>query len=82
MNFAVLQLFQLLHRQMGYRIIRRGNRQGDQDLIGMQARVMIAEMLDFQLLNRFDDIRGDQRDIVVDAADFLSRIQQCGAGGA
>ena len=32
--------------------------------------LLYTSMLDLQLLDRFDDIGGDQRDVVVDAADF------------
>ena len=57
MDFAILQLFQLLHRQMGNWIVGRGDRQRNQNFIGMQTGIVVAEVLDFQFLNRFDNVR-------------------------
>lgn len=56
MDFTILQFFQLLHRQMGNWIVGGGDRQRNQNFIGVQPWIVVAEVLNFQLLNRFDNV--------------------------
>ena len=40
--------------------------QGNQHLVGVKPGVRISQMLDLQMLNRREDHRGDQVDLVID----------------
>ena len=43
----------------------------NEDFIGMQPRVVAAKIFGFQLLNRFNDDRGNQVDVMMDTAQHL-----------
>ena len=55
---------------------------GDQQLVRVQARVVVAEVLDLQMLDGLDDARGDQRQLLVDARQRLEGVDQAGRGRA
>ena len=52
MDLAAAQLVQLLHRKLGGRVGGRADGEGDQHLVGVQARVAVAQMVDLQVLDR------------------------------
>ena len=54
----------------------------DRATIGVQARVPVAQMLDFQVLDGFDDNGGDEVDVFLNAAQSLQGVQQHGCGSA
>ena len=66
MHIAVFQLAELLKSQVGQRICRCGNSKGNEDFVRMQARIAVAERINFQPLDWFDDAWRNQRNIVID----------------
>ena len=79
-RLTVRELCQLLHGDLGGRVACGADAQRDEHLVGVQARVVVAEVFDLQMLDRLDDVRRDERDVLRDAAKVLERIEQ--AGGA
>ena len=79
-RLAVRELFELLHGDLCGRVVHRTDAQRDEHLVGVQARVMIAEVFDLQVLDRLDDVGRDECDVLRDAAKVLERVEQ--AGGA
>ena len=45
--------------------------QGDQHLVGMQTRIVMAEVMGFKVRDRLDDGGGDEVDFLVDAGQGL-----------
>ena len=82
MGLAAPQLGQLAQGQLGGGVGGRADGQGHQDFIGVQARVPVAQMLDFQVLDGFDDNGGDEVDVFLNAAQSLQGVQQHGCGSA
>ena len=60
MCFAAPQLGKLLHGFIGNFVGGRTDRQGDQHLVGVEPRVLIAQAAGFQTLDWLDDGRGNQ----------------------
>ena len=56
--------------------------QGYEHLVRVQPRVVIAHVLNLQMLYGFDDAGRDERDVVRYAAQVFERVEQAGAGGA
>ena len=79
-RLAVRELFELLHGDLGGRVVHRTDAQRDEHLVGVQARVVVAQMLHLQVLDRLDDLGRDERDVLRDAAEVFERVEQ--AGGA
>ena len=79
-RLAVRELCQLLHGDLGGRVACGADAQRDEHLVGVQARVVVAEVFDLQMLDRLDDVGRDERDVLRDAAKVLERVEQ--AGGA
>ena len=79
-RLTVRELCQLLHGDLGGRVACGADAQRDEHLVGVQARVVVAEVFDLQMLDRLDDVGRDERDVLRDAAKVLERIEQ--AGGA
>ena len=78
MRLTVRELCQLLHGDLGGRVACGTDAQRDEHLIGVQARVVVAEVFDLQVLDRLDDVGRDERDVLRDAAKVLERIEQAG----
>ena len=57
------------------RIGSGADRQGDEDFVGMEPWIIAAEMLRFQLLNRFNNNRGDQVHLMIDSAELFQGVQ-------
>ena len=79
-RLTVRELCQLLHGDLSGRVACGADAQRDEHLVGVQARVMIAEVFDLQVLDRLDDVGRDECDVLRDAAKVLERVEQ--AGGA
>ncbi len=59
---------QLLLRELGDGVRQRRDAQRDEHLVGVQARVVVAETLDLELLDRLDDLRGNEVELVAHTA--------------
>ena len=59
MNLGITEIGKVRHRAGGDLAVRRSDGERDQDLVGMKARIVIAEIFDFQLLNRLQNLMGD-----------------------
>ena len=81
-GFTAAQAVELVDRDLGHRVRHRADRQRDQQLVGVQARVVVAEMLDLEVLDRLDDARRDQLELLVDARELFQGVEQAGGGGA
>ena len=77
-RLAVRQLFELLHGGLGGRVAHGADAQRHEHLVGVQARVVVAQMLDLQVLDRLDDLGRDERDVLRDAAEVFERVEQAG----
>ena len=62
MNFTAFEFLDLLHRDLRKLIGRRADRKRNQDLVGMQTGIAVAEMIDLQVLYGLYDRRCDQID--------------------
>ena len=82
MELAALELVELVEGQFRVFVGLRADGEGDEDLIDMEPRVVVAEVVEFQLLDGLDDLGGDEVDLIRDAGEFLQRVQQHGGGGA
>ena len=71
MSLASPQQRKLIHRQFRGGVSRCADGKGNEDFIGMQPRVVAAQIFGFQLLNRFNDDRGNQVDVMMDTAQHL-----------
>ena len=71
MGFAVLQLRDLIQGQLRLPVGCSRGGQGDQNLIGVQPRVMAAQIVRFQALDGLDGFRGDQMQLMVDMSQNL-----------
>ena len=82
MRLQPLELGKLFNRTGRHLAGCGGYRQRHQHFVRMKTRVMIAQVLAFQLLHRLDDLRLQQGDFIVNAAQRLERIQQHSGGWA
>ena len=80
MHLAAAKRGQRLHGQLRRRIRDGADGQRDQHLVGVQAGVGVAEMLDLQMLDRCEDHGGDEIYAVVDPGGELDGVEQGGAG--
>ena len=67
MHFAVTEFRQLFKRNLCVVIGEGANRERNQDFVHVQARVLVAELLGLQVLNRFDHHRRKQTHFVGDS---------------
>ena len=81
-RLAVRELFELLHGDLGGRVAHGADAQRHEHLVGVQARVVVAQMLDLQVLDRLDDLGRDERDVLRDAAEVFERVEQAGRARA
>ncbi len=82
MNFAPAQLVQFFNATRRVAVGGGADRQGDQDLVGVQAGVMIAQMRQLQVLNGGENLGGDQLDLLGDTRQPFERVEQASGGGA
>ena len=71
MDVAALQVGDLLHGLGGVFIFGDRAGQGDQNLVGVQARVPAAEVVRLERLDRFDGAGGDQIGLLIDAGQLF-----------
>ena len=71
MYLASAQLGQLLHRTFRVGVGVGADAQRQQHFIGVQTGVMVAQVGDFQLLDRLDDRLGNQMHLVRNPCQFL-----------
>ena len=76
MDLQSCQLRKLIHRFLCIFIRYRSHLKGDQDLIQMQQRIAVAEVSDLQILQRLDDLRSQQFDLIVNTGELLECIQK------
>ena len=65
---------QRVHGLLGVGVSDGADRQGDEHFICVQARVVVAHVLDLQMLNRLYDAGGYKRDIGGNTAEVLERV--------
>ena len=82
MGLAAAQLFQLVDGVARHGIRHRADRQGDQQLVRVQAGIVVAQVLHLQMLDRLDDARGDEQQFFLIAGQVLERVHQAGRGRA
>ena len=75
MGFTVLQLRKLAQGPGCVVVGGGGNGQGNEYFIGVQARVMVAQVFALQVLYGLDNFRGDQVGFLRDAGQLLQRVQ-------
>ena len=80
MCFAPAQLTELLHRQCCGGVGSGTDRKRNQDLIGVQAGIVITEIIHLQPLNRLDYDGRKQMHLIIDASQLLECIEHecCG----
>ena len=76
MDVAALQVGDLLHGLGGVFIFGDRTGQGDQNLVGVQARVPAAEVVRLERLDRFDGAGRDQISLLIDAGQLFQSVQQ------
>ena len=64
----------------GLRIVSRGSRERDQDLVRVETGVLASEVGGLERLDRRDRLRGDDADLMRDAGDDLQGVQKSGRG--
>ena len=78
---AAPQIIQLLQHTLRQGIGDGGNGQGDEHLVGMEAGVVMPQVLDFHVADGSDDGGRQQVQILVNAPQKLDGIEQHGGGG-
>ena len=77
-DVATVELTELIEGAAGV-VIRGGrHRQGDEHLVGVEARVAGAEVLGFESLDRLDRLGGEQIDMATDARQVLEGVEEHG----
>ena len=76
MHVAAAQVLQLGQGPGGGLVGGGGHRQGDEDLVGVQARVAAAQVAGLEGLDRLDGLLGEQVDVPVDARQALEGVEQ------
>ena len=73
MDLAAGKLGKLRERELRDRVGRRRDGQRDQHLVGVQTRVVVAEAIDFELLDRLDDELRQNVQVVRQTGERLER---------
>ena len=76
MHLAAAQSGQRLLCQLGGWVGDGAHGQRDQHLVGVQARIGVAKVLDLQMLNGREDHGGNEIHIVADVGKRFERIEQ------
>ena len=71
MYLTASNLAQLTESQGRRGIVNGAHRQGDKHFVGVEPWIFAAQVVDFQLLNGRNRLRGDKLNIVVNAAQNL-----------
>ena len=80
MHLAALEFRKLRKGLAAVVILTAQNREGYEDLIGMQTRIVAVEILDLCLLDRLNHTLRDEPGLVVNAGEMLGRVyEQCSA---
>ena len=75
-NLAAAQFRQLLKRLTAVFVVFREHRERHQNFVGVQARVVSAEILNLRVLNRLNHRLRNQFDFVVDVAKMFHHVEQ------
>ena len=78
MSVAAAEVAQLVQGLARVVVTRRGDRQGDEHLIGVEPWVPAAEVLGFEGLDRLDGLTSQKVDVVPDPRQNFERIQEHG----
>lgn len=81
-RLAALEAVDLVDRVARHRVHDRAYSQRDQHFIRVQARIVVAEVLDLEVLDRLDDARSDKLQRLVYPGELLESVQQAGRGRA
>jgi hypothetical protein len=76
MDLAAPQLHQLLHGLLCPRIGRGADGKGDENLIGVEPGIPVAEMVYLQVGNGVNDAGGNQMQVIFQACQMLQRVQK------
>ena len=80
MRLTALEAVDLVDRVACHRVHDRAYRQRDKHLIRVQTRIVVAEVLDLEVLDGLDDARSDELKRLVDPSELLESVQQAGRG--
>ena len=81
-RLAALEAVDLVDSVARHRVHDRAYSQRHQHLIRVQARIVVAEVLDLEVLDRLDDARSDKLQRLVYPGKLLESVQQAGRGRA
>ena len=81
MSLTAAELGQLVHGQLGSGIGGGTDGEGDQNFIGVQPGVVIAQVAGLEILNGFDNYGRDQMHGMSDTAQLLKGVHQDGCRG-
>ena len=79
MHLAAAKRGQRLHGKFGCRVRHSADGQRNEHLVGVQAGVGVAKMLDLQMLDGGENHRGNEVHAVVNPGGKLDRVQKRGA---
>ena len=77
-----LEFFKLFVCQLCNRIVFCADAEGDESFVGMESRISVAHHVDFEALNRFDNVRGDEENFLFKSCVSLDSVEKSGRAGA
>lgn len=77
-RLAASQLAELIYCKLSQRICDSADGKCDEQLIGVQARIVVSEMLDLQVLDRLNDAGRDEQQLLVNAGKLFERVHKAG----
>ena len=80
MSLAAAQLAELINRKLCQRICDSANGKRNKQLVGVQARIVISEVLYFQVLDRLDDAGSNEQQLLVNAGKLFKRVHKACRG--
>ena len=81
-HVAALEVGQLVQSSLGVFVLQDGAGQGDQNLVGVEAGILAAEIGGLQLLDRLNGPGRHQLDFLVDARQLFQGVEQGRGSGA
>ena len=81
MHIAALQVGELLEGCSSSGILRGRAGQGNQDLVGVQAGVLAAQIVGLEGLDGLDGGGRNEVELLVDAGQLFQRVEQSGGSG-
>ncbi len=81
-HLAPAEIDQLVHRKGGVLVGYSADGEREQELVGVHAGVVTAQMLHLEVLDGLNDRRGDEIDLVGDAREVFEGIEECRRGRA